>query len=188
MIDFAEVSASLGTVVSIFTALGGIGVWQYRKQNKRLKDAEVLLSEVQVEKARMETKADDWHIWKEQCETLMELNKRLTDRNKELVEMNADKEDRHQKDIKDWEERFDSQTDRLREVQRALVAANEREVELAKDNSRLQKERDHYFFWRCFREEGQREDQCWKKRKPKQSVPVPYTPLIEGEDKNPEGE
>lgn len=130
----------LGTVVGIITPLGGAGVWLYRKQAKRLKEAEAQLAEANVIKAKIEGKSEEWHIWKEQCESLSELNHKLTERNEKLVQMNADKEDRHQQDLKDWETRFTEQTTYLRGVQRDLIAANEREKEHIRKESQLELE------------------------------------------------
>lgn len=127
--DLSEITTMLGTIVGIITPILGAGAWKYRAQNRKLKDLEVALSKANVDKAKMEGKSDEWHIWKEQNEALSALNKDLTDRNKELVRMNAEKEDRHQQDIKDWEDRFTNQTTYLRGVQRDLIAANEREKE-----------------------------------------------------------
>ncbi len=156
MIDFAEVSTALGTVVSIFTALGGVGIWQYKKQNKRLKNAEVLLSEVQVEKARMETKADDWHIWKEQNESLAELNKQLTDRNHELVDMLAEKENRHQEELKDKTEQIRKYVDdvmkaesEINRVNDLLHESKDRITELTEERDEERRKKEYYKRWRC---------------------------------------
>lgn len=119
--DITEITTMLGTMLGIITPLGGVGAWLYRKQNKRLKEAEAALAEANVSKAKVESKADEWNIWKEQLEAEREHVKFKDERINELLRMNADKEDRHQQDIKDWEERFDKQTDRLRDVQRDLL-------------------------------------------------------------------
>lgn len=171
----------LGTIVGIITPIITAGAWKYRKQNKKLKETEVALSEANVKKARIEGKSDEWHIWKEQNEALSALNKDLTERNKELVQINAEKEDRHQQDIKDWEDRFTNQTTYLRGVQRDLIAANEREKKHIRKEARLEKERDHYKMWKCYRENDSLDpvEGCGR-RKPQQPVLVKYVPL-EGE-------
>lgn len=127
--DLTEITTMLVTLLGVLTPLGGIGAFVYRKQEKRLKESEAKLAEANVEKARIEGKSDEWHIWKEQNEALSEQCKALIERNRELVAINAEKEDRHQQDIRDWEERFTNQTTYLRGVQRDLIAANEREKE-----------------------------------------------------------
>lgn len=116
--DVTEITTILGTILGVITPLIGTGVWQYRKQNKRLKDAEAKLAEVNVDKAKVESKADEWHLWKEQIEAEREHAKFQDERVSELLRANAEKDDRHQQDIKDWEERFDKSVDRTREIQR----------------------------------------------------------------------
>lgn len=147
--DMMEIITMLGTIVGIITPLGGFGAWLYRKQAKRLKEAEAQLAEANVQRAKIEGKSDEWHIWKEQCEALSELNAKLTDRNEKLVQMNAAKEDRHQQDIKDWEERFANQTTYLRGVQRDLIASNEREKEHIRREGLLERRIAYLFTWIC---------------------------------------
>ncbi len=115
------------STILISTLSGGgfttiIGAWLYRRQNKRLKESEALLAEANVAKAKIEGKSDEWELYKDQLNTA---NTRIV----ELLKINAEKEDRHMGDLKDWQERFDKQTDRLRSVQRDLIAANDREKE-----------------------------------------------------------
>ena len=126
--DITAITTMLGTILGIITPLGGVGAWLYRKQNKRLKEAEAALAEANVSKAKIESKADEWNIWKEQLEAEREHVKFKDERINELLRMNADKDDRHQQDIIDWEERFDKQTDRLRDVQRDLLARTQQEM------------------------------------------------------------
>lgn len=173
----------LGAITGALTAFGGLGTWLYKKQNKRLKEAEAKLkeaeaqkAEVDVEKARIEGKSNEWHIWKEQCEALSEQNKHLIERNDQLVKMNAEKEDRHQQDIKDWEERFTNQTTYLRGVQRDYTAVLERENAHIRRESQLEKELNHYKMWKCYREDNGKKEGCGR-RKPKQPIPIKYIPL-----------
>lgn len=147
--DITEITTMLGTLVGVITPLGGFGAWLYRKQNKRLKEAEAALAEANVNNAKMQGKSDEWRIWKEQNEALSELNQKLTERNEKLVQMNADKEDRHQQDIKDWEERFTNQTTYLRGVQRDLISANEREKEHIRRESLLERRISYLITWIC---------------------------------------
>lgn len=140
-------SAILGTL----SACGGIGSLLYVRHNKRMKALEAQLAEANVKKAHMEGKSDEWHIWKEQCESLSALNTALTERNKELVAINAEKEDRHQQDIKDWEGRFTEQTTYLRSVQRDLIAANEREKNHIRREGLLERRIAYLLTWICKR-------------------------------------
>lgn len=181
MIDFAELSTALGTFAGLITTFGGIGTWLYRRQNKRLKEAEAKLAEVQVEKAKMETKADDWHIWKEQADALTELNKELMSRNSDLIRANAEKEDRHQQDIKDWEERFTNQTNVLRATNREynqfVKDAGEREKSHLKQIDELERRCDYLELWQCHREHPSvacdPEEGC-SRRKPQQLIPLKF--------------
>lgn len=178
--NLTEITTMLSTFAGIITSLGGFGVWLYRKQAKRLREAETQLAEVQVDKARIESKADEFHIWKEQCEALSGQNRALIERNTELVRINADKEDRHQQDIKDWEERFTNQTTYLRGVQRDLIESNEREKEHIRREAQLERERDHYKMWMCRREHISLDplDGCGR-RLPQQLHPIKYIGLDE---------
>ena len=51
--DITEITTMLGTILGIITPLGGVGAWLYRKQNKRLKEAEAALAEANVSKANL---------------------------------------------------------------------------------------------------------------------------------------
>ncbi len=107
--DIAELTTIFGTLLGVLTPLGGVGAWLYRKQNKRLKESEAQLAEANVSKAKIESKADEWHLYKEQLDTA---NHRIVD----LLKTNADKEDRHQQDLKDWQERYTEQTRLVRNL------------------------------------------------------------------------
>lgn len=177
--DITEITTMLGTILGIITPLGGVGAWLYRKQNKRLKEAEAALAEANVSKAKVESKADEWNIWKEQLEAEREHVKFKDERINELLRMNAEKEDRHQQDIKDWEERFTSQTTYLRSVQRDLLAKTQQEIVYTKKIADLERERDFFKLWFCRREFGN--EKCDPKkcgrREPQQSIPIKYIPL-----------
>lgn len=164
--ELSELSVMLGSILGVLTPLGGVGVFMYRRQNKRLKDAEVKMAEAQA-------KAEDWHIWKEQCEKLHEGNLMLMERNAKLIQINAEKEDRHAEDLREKEDRFKDQTTRLREVQRELIAVQQREVEHVRREAQLERERDHFKEWRCIKP--------WrvcKEREPEQEIKHDrYTPL-----------
>lgn len=112
----------LNTIIISLLSGGGlttlIGSWIYRKQNKRIKEAETKLAEVNVDKGRIEAKKQESDRLLAQIDHQQGTIDKLTERNEKLVQMNAEKEDRHQQDIKDWQDRFDRATDRTREVQR----------------------------------------------------------------------
>ena len=181
VMDITEITTMLGTIVGIITPILGAGWWKDRKQNKKLKDTEVALAEVNVEKAKMESKADEWNIWKEQLEAEREHVKFKDERINELLRMNAEKEDRHQQDIKDWEERFTNQTTYLRSVQRDLLTKTQQEIVYTKRIADLERERDFFKLWFCRREFGNEKcdpEKCGR-REPQQSIPIKYIPLDE---------
>lgn len=126
-----------GTVLGVITPLMGAGVWRYRKQNKRLKEAETKLAEVSVDKAKVETRAEDWHIWKDQLEAEREHVKFQDSRIADLLKENDAKDDKHREDIKAWEERFTKQTEYLRGVQRDLTQNYEEKLKLTQENGEL---------------------------------------------------
>lgn len=166
--DLSELSVMLGSILGVLTPLGGVGVFMYRRQNKRLKDAEVKMAEAQA-------KAEDWHIWKEQCEKLHEGNMMLMERNAKLIQINAEKEDRHAEDLREKEDRFKDQTTRLREVQRELIASQQREIEHVRREAQLERRCDHYKEWMC-----KRPWSLCKEREPEQQIKHDhYTPLAD---------
>ena len=177
--DITEITTMLGTILTILTPFGGAGVIMYRRQNKRLKEAEAALAEANVSKAKVESKANEWDIWKEQLEAEREHVKFKDERINELLRMNAEKEDRHQQDIKDWEERFTNQTTYLRSVQRDLLVKTQQEIVYTKKIADLERERDFYKMWFCRREFGNEKcdpDKCGR-REPQQEIPIKYIPF-----------
>lgn len=171
--DFAELTTMLGSILGVLAPLGGAGIIMYRKQNKRLKESEALLSEVNVEKAKLEAKSSEWQLIKNENDRLSHMNQVLIERNEKLVQINAENEDRHAEDLREKEDRFKDQTNRLREVQRELVSALEREKEHVRMEARLERERDHYKDWKCIK--------SWREcqeREPEQQIKYDhYTPL-----------
>lgn len=138
--NLQEIITLLGTVLGILTPLGGFGVFMYRKQGKRLKNAEAALAEVSVDKAKAEAKNEESAILERQIAQLSDLNEKQMTRNKELIQMNAEKEDRHQQDIKNWEERFTKQTEVLRAAQRNEKERADEVIRLTKENGLLKLE------------------------------------------------
>ena len=102
-----------------------------------------------VAKARIETQAEDWHIWKEQNDALFAQNKALIDRNNELIASNREKEDAHQQDIRDWEARFTDQTRVLRDTQREFRDTLNKHIDLAQENGDLREENTYLRQWLC---------------------------------------
>lgn len=135
-----ELSTVLFSVLGTLLPTCGIGGLMYWRQNRRLKDAEVLLAEVNVDKAKVESKAEEWRIWQEQLEAERRHVQFTDERIEQLLQINAGKEDRHQQDIKDWEERFDKAVDRTREVQRENAKLAQDKIDLIQENGDLKLE------------------------------------------------
>lgn len=169
----------LGTLLGVLTPLGGVGAWVYRKQNKRLKETEAQLAEVNVDKGRIEAKEQETNRLLAQIDHQQKTIDTLMDRNQKLVLANAEKEDRYQDDLKDWASRYSEQTLIVRDQRKEITEMHEREKEHIRREVQLEKERDHYKSWRCYREYNGTDDGC-ERRKPKQPIPLKYVPL-EGE-------
>ena len=147
--EVSDIITLLGSLLGSVTAIGGVGVFMYHKQNKRLKELEVSQAEMSVAKARIETQAEDWHIWKEQNDALFAQNKALIDRNNELIASNREKEDAHQQDLRDWEARFTDQTRVLRDTQREFRDTLNKHIDLAQENGDLREENTYLRQWLC---------------------------------------
>jgi hypothetical protein len=164
-----ELTTIMTTAAGVIASLGGIGAVIYRRQSKRLKEAEASLAEANAKKMEAD-------VMEEQITMLSSLNKQLLDRNTQLVTMNTDKETRHQTDMADWQQRYDAQTERLRSVQDEHLKCLDHEKEYLCRIAAVEKERDFYKQWHCCREFGEGKDKCVR-RKPKQPVPLKYVPL-----------
>lgn len=172
-----ELSSVLLSILSTGT-LGTIGgaLW-YRNHNKKMNHLKELLETANVEKARIESKGDEWHLYKEQLEAAF-------NRIKELLEVNREKEghviekDRfYSERLNQVEERFNKQTDILRKTNRELNAALEKINQLTFEKGRQQRVIDHLRQWLC-----QRPWKDCQRRKPQQVVkPTKYVPLEEYE-------
>lgn len=102
--------------------------------------------------------------------------KEETDADLKREEMHEKIEEFLQNQLLEKERRFNDQTDRLREVQRDLVAANERELALTRENGELKLEIEWHRQWHCSREQNETEDGC-KRREPEQKIPLKYVPF-----------
>lgn len=142
--ESSELLTFLGTLLGVLAPIAGSGIYRYRKQNKRLKDAEAKLAEVGVDKAKVEALTENWHLWKEQLEAEREHVKFQDQRITDLLAENDRKDDKHSTDIKAWEERFTKQTEYLRGVQRELTQSLEEKIRLTQEIAelRIQHERE----------------------------------------------
>lgn len=133
--DIMEVTTMLGTLLGVLAPLGGVGAWVYRKQNKRLKEAEAKLAEVNVEKGRNEAKEQESNRLLAQIDHQQGTIDKYIERYDAQVAKCAAMEDRHQGDLKDWAERYSEQTHIVRDQRREISEMHEREKEhIRKEN------------------------------------------------------
>lgn len=150
----------------------------YRRQNRKLKDAEVALSEVNVEKGRIEAKKEETVRLLMQIDHQQSTIDKMIRHNDELVKNYGEREDKYQDELKEWSDRYSEQTKRVVKLNSDVISGHEREKELILKNSRLEKERDYYELWKCYREHNGLEDGC-DRRYPPQPVPLKHIPLAE---------
>lgn len=163
-----ELSTILVTLISAMGGMSLLTLFVYWRQNKRNKDLEVQLNETNVDKARIESKTDEWNLYKDQLEIA---NNRI----KDLLQLNQEKEKMYADRISEMDDRFKKQTTYLRDIQRSLRKALEEINRLTVEKGKMQRIIDHLRLWFCRR--------CYKdcqRREPQQSVkPMEYIPLPE---------
>lgn len=115
-------------------AAGGIGTLASKSGRKKA------ASEAEI--AATQARREEFELLRQQ----IELNQQ---QNLDLIKLMSDREKVHNEQIADKEHRFVEQTDRLRDVQRALVAANERELELTRELAQSNAQRDYWKLWHC---------------------------------------
>lgn len=103
------------------------------KSKRRIDSAE-------ADNAEAEADTTEWRRYKEELENYHRTIETLQDVIKHQAEQIGEIIKDHTSERADLESRFNAQTDRLREVQRALVDANTREVELVKRIGELELE------------------------------------------------
>lgn len=156
-----ELSSILISVLStsvVGTLIGTLLYWRYNRKLKAL----------EVDKAKIETENEKWHLYKVQLE---EANKR----NIELLKINREKETHYQEIVSGMENRFKDQTLYLRDVQHSFKLALEENNRLTTDKGKLQRKIDYLEQWKCRRPWKE----C-KRREPEQKVkPDHYVPFDE---------
>lgn len=152
MIDFAEVSTALGTVVSMFTALGGFGIWQYKKQNKRLKESEAKLSEINVQTANLNFEKERVNHLHEIIEnynkTEIEHSQRISDLNHAL---NVKEDELREKtvQIRNLTEKLYTSEQEVNRVQDLLNDSKDRITKLTEERDEERRLKEYYKRWRC---------------------------------------
>lgn len=166
-------------IVELLTALGGyecikwlITFWVHRKQEKRLKDAEVGKAESEVGKSKV---AEEKAVRDMYEETLTEMRKEYVERINELRHENSEQSKQILELLKAGGRKDDIIADKvakLRELQ-------ELRVEDARQIGKLEKSLQFFKSWKCFREYGKGDKEC-DRREPQQNPPLKYNPLDEG--------
>lgn len=152
MIDFAEVSTALGTLVSVFTALGGVGIWQYRRQNKRLKESEAKLSEINVQKAKLDFEKERvnhlHNIIENYNKTEVEHSQRISDLNHALNVKEDELRDKTVQ-IRNLTEKVYTSEQEVNRVQDLLNVAKDEIIRLTEQRDEERRKKEYYKRWRC---------------------------------------
>lgn len=170
-----ELSTILVSVIGTLVPLIGGGAFLFRKQQKRIKEAEARLAEVSVDKAKVETRTDEWHLWKEQSDAMHNVIETLS---AQLLEKT--KECDRKEDI------ISDKTRRIREKEEQNLELYTRLLHCEQRIASMQRFIDWLKNWHCAREWGRGKDDCMR-RKPEQKVKMTYDPPIEmGEEDAPD--
>lgn len=152
MIDFAEISTALGTLVSVLTTFGGVGIWLYRKQNKRLKESEAKLSEINVENARLNFEKERVNHLHEIIEnynkTEVEHSQRISDLNHALNVKDDELRDKTLQ-IRNLTEKVYTSEQEVNRVQDLLNDSKDEIIKLTEERDEERRKKEYYKRWRC---------------------------------------
>lgn len=95
------------------------------KSDRRIADAKADSAEAQAD-------TDEWHRYKEELDRYSGIIKSLQDMLQAQIDRNETLMKDHAAERAELETRFNNQTDRLRDTQRLMIAASDREVEYVK--------------------------------------------------------
>ncbi len=143
-----DLTTILTTILGIIATSGAI-TYAFRSGRKK--------AQAEADTAATAARTEEFQLLREQ----IELNQQ---QNMELIQMLNERDIAHNAQLADKEARFADQTDRLREVQRALVAANEREIALTRQLAAVTRQRDYWKLWHC------RRSVCTDGREPPQDI------------------
>lgn len=155
----------LGTLLGVITPLGGVGVWAYRKQNKRLKESEAKLAEINVEKAKhaaTNERINDLHsIIKvlnknevEQSQRIAELNHALNikEDEKRAMKEECDKEIQDKTaQIRNLTEKAYKSEQEVNRVQDLLNDAKDEIIRLTEERDQERADKEYYKQWKCIK-------------------------------------
>lgn len=152
--DLSEITTMLGTLTGVFTALGGVGAWRYHKQNKRLKDAETKLAEINVEKARVDFEKERVnHLHKiienynktevEHSQRISELNHALNVKEDELRDNTVQ--------IRKLTEQCYASEQEVNRVQDLLNDAKDEIIRRTEERDQERADKEYYKQWKCIK-------------------------------------
>ncbi|MBD5231689.1 MAG: hypothetical protein HDS66_06020 [Bacteroidales bacterium] len=152
MIDFSEISAALGTLSSVLALFGGVGVWLYRKQNKRLKESEAMLSEINVEKAKLDfdkERINHLHqIIENYNKTEIEHSQRISDLNHALNVKEDECRDKTLQ-IRNLTEKLYTSEQEVNRVQDLLNDTKDELLKRTEERDEERRKKEYYKRWRC---------------------------------------
>lgn len=173
--------------IEIIGALGGyefvkwlVNYLTHRKHEKQLKETEVDKAKSDVGKSKVaeekalrdmyeETISD---LRKEFQERLADVRKESQERIKDLQQANAELSKQNLELLKAGAHKDEIIEDKVAKIREL----NELRVEDTRKIGTLEKEKQYYDSWKCFREYGKGGDKC-PRRKPEQNPPLKYQPL-----------
>lgn len=140
--DITEITTMLGTILGVLTPLGGVGVWAYRKQNRRLKESEAKLSEINVEKASLDFEKERVNHLHEIIEnynkTEVEHSRRISDLNHALNVKEDELRDKTMQIRKLTEQGYSSEQE-VNRVQNLLNDAKDEIIRLTEERDSLER-------------------------------------------------
>lgn len=145
---------ALTTIISLLGTLGGWEAVKYcinRNSHKRMVASD-------ADKKETEADTDEFHLYKERLEELRRSNAELNSQNLEILKAGARKD-----------EIIEDKTRVIREL-------NEQRVADVRRIGQLEKLKEHYNNWKCFREFGSGREDC-RRRKPAQNPPLKFEPI-----------
>lgn len=163
--DITELTTMLGTLLGVLAPLGGVGVWAYRKQNKRLKESEAKLAEISVEKAKYDATNDrinDLHsviavlnkTEVEQSQRISELNHALNvkEDEKRALKESSDNEIQDKKlQIRNLTEKALQSEHEVNRVNGLLNKAKDRITQLTEERDQERADKEYYKQWKCIK-------------------------------------
>ncbi len=140
MIDL-NITEILSTVSGILLGGGGLGAWFYKKQNKRLKDAEAKLAEINVEKASLDFEKERVNHLHEIIEnynkTEVEHSKRISELNHVLNVKEDELRDKTMQ-IRNLTDKMYASEQEVNRVQNLLNDEKDKNIRLTEERDRLE--------------------------------------------------